>query len=612
MRPLILPSLMALLTSAAPLSEVVAEDVSLPLDGWVAEGAAFRQPLCTGELLRRLEIENAGAATVLSSEREGDGPQGTLTSPEFDLTRQFVAFRIGGGDFEWSTCLQLMVDGRVVRQAAGWNSDSLHPQAWDVSAWRGRKARLRLVDAASGGWGHVNVSRLLLTDAPEVRPQQVPPLYQEALRPQFHFTARQWTMTRLNPGQRQEGWINDLNGLIFYEGEFHLFAQRWAKCWLHAVSRDLIHWEELEPAFWEESLGSGVQSGHCVVDYDNTSGLSPDPGTPPLVAFWSRFDNRSQCLSFSLDRGRTWQPYAKNPFMERPERDPKVFWHEPSRRWVMLLYGQRQYHFFTSENLLDWRDEESPLPDCFECPDFFELPVEGKPGESRWALIHGDGRYELGRFDGRRFTAETPRRLCDVGPHFYATQSWHNNDASRGGDGRRIQAAWMRGADFPDMPFSQMISFPCQLTLHEGADGLRLHRRPIAELARLHQAELTWSRRTLPSGEALALAPDGQALHLRAQLSIPQGARLTLDIRGATVVLTHDSLENGHAPATVTGFVNELEVLIDRTSIEVFVNQGEISSTRFILPGRNGIRAKAEGGAVELISASLWPLNSIW
>jgi fructan beta-fructosidase len=116
------------------------------------------------------------------------------------------------------------------------------------------------------------------------------------------------------------------------------------------VSKDLIHWTELEPAFWEESLGSGVQSGTCVVDYRNTSGLSPDPSNPPLIAFWSRFDNRAQCLSYSLDRGRTWKPYAKNPIMMVPERDPKVFWYEPGKHWVMMLYGEQQYHVFTSRD----------------------------------------------------------------------------------------------------------------------------------------------------------------------------------------------------------------------------------------------------------------------
>jgi sucrose-6-phosphate hydrolase SacC (GH32 family) len=126
---------------------------------------------------------------------------------------------------------------------------------------------------------------------------------------------------------RQEGWLNDLNGLIYYRGEYHLFAQRWNKCWIHAVSTNLVHWTELEPAFCEEQLDSGVQSGTCVADTANTPGLGTDPQHPPLIAFWSRNDNRSHCISYSLDRGRTWQHYEKNPILVYPERDPKVFWH---------------------------------------------------------------------------------------------------------------------------------------------------------------------------------------------------------------------------------------------------------------------------------------------
>ena len=183
------------------------------------------------------------------------------------------------------------------------------------------------------------------------------------LRPQFHFTARQWTYHKLNPGMREEGWLNDPNGLIHFDGEYHLFAQRWNKCWIHAVSHDLVHWTELQPAFWEDDrFGSGVQSGGAVLDQANSSGLAPAGSPPPLVAFWAGNDNRSQCISYSLDRGRTWTKYARNPVLVHPERDPKVFWHQPTHRWVMVLYGSGSYFLFTSKNLLDWTDLEGIDP----------------------------------------------------------------------------------------------------------------------------------------------------------------------------------------------------------------------------------------------------------
>lgn len=593
----------------------VAEDVPISPFGktdygaWRATGTAFQKGPASGEWIARLEIENAREDGVASSEMDGDTSTGVLTSPEFRISRRFLAFRIGGGNYEFNTCLHLLVGGKIVRSATGWKSDYLAAASWDVREFAGQTAQLRLVDEASGDWGHINVAGIVQTDTPEQPPPDTAPLYREALRPQFHFTARQWTMNRLNPGQREEGWINDLNGLIYYEGEYHLFAQRWAKCWLHAVSKDLVHWTELEPAFWEESLGSGVQSGTCVIDYRNTSGLSHDPKNPPMIAFWSRFDNRAQCLSYSLDRGRTWKHYEKNPIMLVLERDPKVFWHEPAQHWVMMLYGERQYHIFTSKNLLQWTNEHHPIPGSFECPDFFELPVDGNVKNKKWVLIQGNGNYSIGTFNGTEFKEETGRRPCDVGPHFYATQSWHNTDT---GDGRRIQTAWMRGADFVDMPFSQMISFPCELTLRSTPDGLRLFRKPIRELASLHASESKWASRSLGRNQTLRLAPAGQLFHVEAEVSIPEGARLVFNSRGVTVVLTSKTVESGHQPASVQGEIKKVNLLVDRTSVEAFVNDGEISSTRYALPKSSGLSVKAEGANVTIQSITVHHLKSAW
>ena len=435
------------------------------------------------------------------------------------------------------------------------------------------------------------------------------PLYKEALRPQFHFTARQWTVNLLNPGQHQEGWINDLNGLIYYDGEYHLFAQRWATCWIHAVSKDLVHWTELQPAFWEESLGSGVQSGTCVIDYHNTSGLSPDPTKPPMVAFWSRFDNRSQCLCYSLDHGRTWTHYPKNPFMEKPERDPKVFWYEPGKHWVMVMYGDGQYHILSSPNLLDWTDQHHPIPDCYECPDFFELRVDGDKKHMKWVLIQGSGQYSIGTFDGTQFKEETPRLTCDIGPNFYATQSWANTET---GDGRRIQVAWMRGADFPDMPFNQEISFPCQLTLHTTKDGLRLFRQPIKEISKLHNGEQVLRDITVRAGETLSLADSGELYQIKAELSIPAGAKLVFDLRGEPVTLTPGGIVNGSTEGSVSDPVRTVEILLDRGSVETFVNGGELSSTRYALPKGEGLSLRAEGGDVAIKSLTVCKLKSAW
>jgi sucrose-6-phosphate hydrolase SacC (GH32 family) len=608
----------ALLVFSFPLALQAAADDLVIADfegsdygAWVSTGMAFRSGPARDAQLPELEIENASGRGVASSEREGDGPQGTLTSPPFKIQRTYISFRIAGGNFEHHTCINLLVNGKVVRSATGWNSDRLTPASWDVRPLAGQEAQIQLIDEASGGWGHLNVDRIVQTERPERLPVSTPPLYRETHRPQFHFTARQWTMGRLHPGMRQEGWLNDLNGLIFYEGEYHLFAQRWNKCWIHAVSKDLVHWTELEPAFWEEQLDSGVQSGTCVVDHANTSGLGPDTNHPPLVAFWSRNDNRTHCLSYSLDRGRTWAHYRDNPVLVHPERDPKVFWHAPTRRWVMFLYGakegQRLYHIFTSTNLLSWRDEKHPIRNSYECPDFFQLPLDGERQQMKWVLVRGDGKYSVGAFNGIEFTEETPQFESDSGPNFYATQTWENAP-----DGRRVQAAWMNGGTYPEMPFNQQITFPRELTLRTSPDGPRLVRRPIRELEALHGRQELWTNRVLNAAHSLPLTPSGDLFRVQATVVLDEAATLTLNVRGLKLVFTRQTMACDAKPVSLATALADFDVLIDRTSVETFANNGAASMSKCFLPSESGLSLKATGGRATVQSLKLIHLNSAW
>jgi len=275
----------------------------------------------------------------------------------------------------------------------------------------------------------------------------------------------------------------------------------------------------------------------------------------------------------------------------------------------MMLYGNSQYHIFTSTNLLNWKDERHPIKDSFECPDFFELPLDGNRHNLKWVLIQGSGQYSIGGFDGVEFKEETARYPCDIGPNFYATQTWGNTET---GDGRRIQAAWMRGSSFPDMPFNQQVSFPCELTLRSTPNGPRVFRNPIWEIALLHNGQDTWTNRTLKAGEVLPLEPSGRLFHILAEVGISEGARLIFNIRGIPLALTSKTFESGSRPAAVADRVKTIEVLVDRTSIEAFVNRGEISCTRFVLPKENGLSLKAEGGPATIQSLAVYPLNSTW
>jgi fructan beta-fructosidase len=610
--PLLLGLAIALATLQEPVTApdvVVGEFEGAEFAPWTAEGDAFAKGPARGALPAALEIRGVRGDGVASSEQDGDGPTGTLTSPPFAIDRRYLSFVIGGGRYERDTCLDLVVDDKVVKSATGDDSDDLSPQSWDVGRFRGKTARLRIVDRATGEWGHVNVDHIVLTDRPDRPPVVTQPLYRETLRPQFHFTARQWTVDRLNPRRREEGWINDLNGLVYYEGEYHLFAQRWNKCWLHAVSRDLVHWTELEPAFWEEALGVGVQSGNCVIDYGDTSGLSGDPKDPAMVAFWSRNDNKSHGISYSLDRGRTWKYGPNNPVLVRPERDPMVFRHKPTDRWAMVMYGENAYHIFTSENLLDWRDERSSIANSFECPDIFELPLDGNPDDTRWVLVRGDGRYSLGRFDGKSFEEQTGLHESDGGPNFYATQTWGNTET---GDGRRIQCAWMAQGAYPDMPFNQQLTFPRELTLRSTPAGPRLFRQPVREIASLHDSEEAFPARTLKDGESTYLSRSGDLFRIKMEVDVPQGATLTLDVRGVPLVLSHAAIACKSAPQTVQGALRSAEILVDRTSIEAFANDGEASTSTCFLPIGEDLKLTADGGDVALRSLTVHRLKSAW
>jgi len=249
-----------------------------------------------------------------------------------------------------------------------------------------------------------------------------PGYYSEPYRPQYHFTP-------------EKNWMNDPNGMVFYEGEYHLFYQynpfgdKWGHMsWAHAVSPNMVHWQHLPLALAEED-GVMIFSGSAVVDWHNSSGFGKD-GKPPLVAIYTGCRANSdgtqfECIAFSNDKGRTWTKYSGNPVIDRHSkdfRDPKVQWFEPTKSWVMTvsLSAEHQVCFYGSDNLKDWKllsqfGPAGATAGVWECPDLFELPLEGTH-EKRWALavnmnpgsIAGGsgGQYFIGQFDGTKFTAD--------------------------------------------------------------------------------------------------------------------------------------------------------------------------------------------------------------
>jgi len=449
-------------------------------------------------------------------------------------------------------------------------------------------------------------------------------IYSEAHRPRFHFSAKR-------------GWLNDPNGLVYYAGEYHLFFQ-WSPTrripedegvdsrlyWGHAVSPDLVHWTELPPAIYPDEFGAAF-SGSGVVDWDNTAGLqSGDERT--IALFYTAAGGQSiesqgqpftQRMVYSTDRGRTWTIYAGNPVLTNvigENRDPKVFRHAPTGQWVMALYlDGNDYALFASDDLKTWRRVcDINMPGCSECPDMFELAVDGDPANTKWVFVGGNGRYFIGSFDGTTYTSESGPFVADFGANYYATQSFSDIP-----DGRRIQMAWMAGGKYPGMPFNQQMSFPCELTLRTLPEGVRLFRQPIRELGALHDSEHRFENIELGGGDPL---PDieGDLFDIRAEFSVEEAADLCLTIRGEELKYSAAdrrlTLLGCSADIVPRGGRLKLQVLADRTSVEVFANDGEVVMSCCFLPdaANRTIGLRAEAGRARVESLSVFGLRSAW
>lgn len=445
-------------------------------------------------------------------------------------------------------------------------------------------------------------------------------LYDEACRPQFHFTARQ-------------GWLNDPNGLVFYDDEYHLFFQHnpygteWGNMtWGHAVSPDLVHWRQLPNALLPDRLGT-IFSGSAVVDRRNTSGLRQgDEQT--LVAIYTAAGGTSpesegqpftQCIAHSHDRGRTWSKYAGNPVLPHisaGDRDPKVVWHEPTGQWIMALYKDgNDYCFYASPDLKTWAHlHDITVPGCEECPDFFPLPVAGEPGNSRWVWTAANGHYLVGSFDGRRFAPESGPHVADWGANYYAVQTYSDIPAA---DGRRIQIAWMRGGRYPGMPFNQQMSFPCALALRRTPAGLRLCRQPVREIETLRARTHAWEDVALGPGRNPLAGLEGELFDIRAEIELGGADEVGLRVRGAVVRYAPQERTLtclGHSAELEPGDGRvRLQLLVDRTSLEVYTD-GPVAMTSCFLPPPEdrSLAVYARGGGAGIVSLQVHELRSIW
>ncbi|MBO9151706.1 hypothetical protein ACFOTA_05775 [Chitinophaga sp. GCM10012297] len=482
---------------------------------------------------------------------------------------------------------------------------SKSPEYWvfsDVSAWHGKSLRISCNGDSTALRMLYQADRIAGHDS----------LYNEKRRPQYHFSARR-------------GWINDPNGLVYHEGEYHLFFQHnpfereWENMsWGHAVSRDLVHWDELPVALHPDKIGT-MFSGSIVIDYDNTSGFG-EAGKPAMVALYTADspERQVQCVAYSSDKGRTWTKYTKNPVIDSKEkwdskdtRDPRVFWYAPGKHWVMVLNERDGHSIYTSSNLKKWK-YESHVTGFWECPDLFELAVDGDRQQKKWVMYGASGTYMIGNFNGKTFTPESGKYYYTTGS-IYAAQTFSNIPEA---DGRRIQIGWGR-IQQRGMPFNNMMLLPTELTLRKTKNGIRLFSVPVKETEQLFTSVAKIPGMSTSIAEKHLAVSTENEMRMKIKFRLNHATEGGLSLLGQRILTYNMNFNtiNGvfYSPEDPTSMEITADIYIDRSSVEVFIDGGAYSYSMERMPeeGYMGMPFKFFG-AVDLESIEVFRANKIW
>lgn len=487
--------------------------------------------------------------------------------------------------------------------------------------------------------------------------------YREPHRPQFHFS----------PPSR---WMNDPNGMVYHNGEYHLFYQHYPDStvwgpmhWGHAVSKDMVHWKNLPIALYPDSLGY-IFSGSAVVDQQNTSGFGTKEN-PPLVAIFTyhlaegekagRPDYQTQAIAYSLDNGRSWQKYTQNPVIKNPGikdfRDPKVSWHDASQQWVMALAVLDHIEFYGSKNLKDWQKlsafgkvKVGAHGGVWECPDLFPLTVNG---QQKWVLfvsINPGGpnggsatQYFVGDFDGKTFKNDNPPQTTlwvDQGTDNYAGVTWANIPPS---DGRRLFMGWMSNWHYanlvPTANWRSAMTIPRELSLQNTPAGIRLVSQPVKEMQKLRQeekiikaeeitsifdvsktynfnaplAEMELNFDVSKSQELTVRFSNTKGEHIDVGYSVPQ-QQLFIDRTQAGKTNFEPRFAGKHvAPLSLEDGKLNLHIFLDVASVEVFANNGKLVMTEIFFPTEDFTNVSIlSKGTSRLQESRAFALKSSW
>ena len=481
-------------------------------------------------------------------------------------------------------------------------------------------------------------------------------LEKEAHRPEIHFTP-------------ESNWVNDPNGMVYYNGTYHLFFQYnpnsslWGPMhWGHATSKDLIHWNREQIAIYPDSLGT-IFSGSAVVDFNNTSGFGKN-GQPPLVAIFThhneegakagRNDFQTQSIAYSIDEVKTWTKFDKNPVLKNPGirdfRDPKVMWYEPQKKWVMTLATLDRITFYSSPDLKNWKKESEFGSEAgahggvWECPDLFSLTDE--KGKEVWVLIvnlnpggpnKGSAtQYFTGNFDGKKFIASSTKiKWLDYGPDEYAGITWSNTG------NRKIFLGWMSNWMYanvvPTEKWRNAMTFPRELKLKTIGEDVFVMSVPVAELAIIQSKPII--------AEDVLLSAKFDVNNKMGQVKFPCQLNLHLDeAKDISIVLSNevgnevvigydnrakqffiDRTKSGKtsfnkefaarhiAPRFINDSKIDMTLIIDVSSVELFADKGLTVITSIFFPDKsfNKIRIASTENAV-IKQLEYVSLQSIW
>lgn len=448
------------------------------------------------------------------------------------------------------------------------------PQYWvfqDVSPWKGRTITLHYE-------GNVAALNSIIMADSIVGGSQI---YKEQERPKYHYTPRC-------------GWMNDPNGLIYYNGQYHMFYQYnpyerdWENMhWGHAVSTDMVHWQEWPEALHPDSIGTAF-SGTAVVDWQNTSRFAKRTKEPALVAIYTADHPASerQCLAYSTDGGYTFSKYTHNPIIDSSKRwqshdtrDPKVFWYAPTSQWVMVLHERDGHSIYTSPNLKQWT-YESHIPGFWECPELFELPVEGT-NQRLWVMWGASGTYVLGHFDGHQFKPISNKQLNMIGSG-YAAQTFNSMPAD---DNRVVKMTWGR-IRFDNTSFNGVMLLPQEQVLKQTSQGIKLFSRPVKEVKQLCKPIFTAQEKMSveKANELLRPYAEKKQLRIKATLRLTYATDAGLEYQGDRLVTydTNSNMLNGqfYTPDNPTPMTITLDVYIDNSIIEGFIDDGALSFSK--------------------------------